>query len=138
MLLALSSIASQVHSEEAQSNQSFTAFWTEFKAAVAKNDKEAVAALTKFPFDMGEEITRAAFIKKYDEIFSQKVRRCLAKEKPINDYQSYLEGVKEAKKHSTALPQAQQDKGSYSVFCGEDIFGWAPVIMIAEQDTLTF
>ena len=122
MVLMLGSVASQVHSQEAQSNQSFAVFWAEFKAAVAKNDKEAVAAMTKFPFELGERITRAAFIKQYNEIFSQKVRRCFTKEKPVNDYQSYLDGVKEAKKHSMALPHAQQDRGSYSMFCGEDIF----------------
>ena len=121
MLLILRSVAVPVYSQEAQRNQSFAGFWTEFKAAVAKNDKEAVVALTKFPFEYGEAITRPAFIKSYDEIFSKEVRRSLAKAKPVNDYQSYLDAVKEAKKHDTALPHAQQDRGSYSVFCGEDI-----------------
>jgi hypothetical protein len=104
MLVLLSAVASQVHGQEAQS---FSSFWAQFKAAVAKNDKEAVATMTKFPVDIGGQVTRAAFIKKYPEIFNQKVRRCFAKEKPVRDNQ---------------VPQSQQGGGSYSLFCGNDIF----------------
>ena len=107
MLLLLSVVASQVHGQEAQSSQSFASFWVQFKAAVAKNDKEAVATMTKFPVDISDPITRAAFMKKYPEIFNQKVRRCFAKEKPVRDNQA---------------PQSPQRGGSYSLFCGDDIF----------------
>ena len=107
ILLLLSAVASQVHGQEAQSTQSFSSFWAHFKAAVAKDDKEAVATMTKFPVDIGGQVTRAAFIKKYPEIFNQKVRRCFAKEKPVSDNQA---------------PQSQQGGGSYSLFCGDDIF----------------
>ena len=30
--------------------RAFASYWTEFKAAVAKGDKEKVASMTKFPF----------------------------------------------------------------------------------------
>src|SRR5687767_1696111 len=78
MLAMLSGVSSRAESEQAQNTQAFASFWTEFKAAVAKKDKEAVAAMTNFPFDELEKLTKAAFIKKYDEIFTQKVRKCFA------------------------------------------------------------
>ena len=104
MLVMLGAAVSQAHGQEAQSAQSFASFWAQFTAAVAKNDKEAVATMTKFPVEIGDPITRAAFLKKYPKIFNQKVRRCFAKETPVRDN------------------QPQQGGGSYSMFCGDDIF----------------
>ncbi len=97
-LLMLSAVASHVQSRQAKITQPFASFWSQFKAALAKNDKEAVASMTKFPFYWGEELTRGEFIKKYTEIFDRKVQRCFAKAKPI------------------------KDRDSYSVFCGESIY----------------
>jgi len=78
---------------------SFPAFWAQFKAAVQKRDKEAVARMTKFPF-MGQYHSKAEFIKGYALILDERTRRCFSKAKPVKD-----------------------DKGdSYSVFCGEEIF----------------
>ena len=97
-LLMLSAVVSDVRSQQDKSTQPFAAFWAQFKAALVKNDKEAVASMTKFPFYWGEELTRGEFIKKYIEIFDRKVQRCFAKAKPI------------------------KDRESYSVFCGESIY----------------
>jgi hypothetical protein len=97
-LLMLTAVASDVQSQQAKSPQPFAAFWAQFKAALAKNDKEAVASMTKFPFYWDTEITRGEFIKKYNEIFDRKIQRCFAKAKPI------------------------KDRESYSVFCGESIY----------------
>ena len=97
-LLMLSAAAAHVQSQQATNTQTFAAFWAQFKAALVKNDKEAVASMTKFPFYWGEELTRGEFIKKYTEIFDRKVQRCFAKAKPI------------------------KDRDSYSVFCGESIY----------------
>jgi hypothetical protein len=108
MLLMLCALASKVHSQEAQSTQSFASFWAQFKAAVAKNDKEAVATMTQFPVDISERVTRDAFMKKYDEIFNHDVRRCFTKEKPLKDDQ----------------PPSRQGRVSYSMFCGHDIFSF--------------
>ncbi len=116
----LSVFISLAQGQQDQSNP-FASFWAEFRAAVAKNDKEAVASMTRFPFLRGEELTKDAFIRKYNKIFGRKLQKCIAKEKPVNDYQEYLAAVKLAKKHSAPLPQPQQDTGSYSVFCGEEI-----------------
>lgn len=86
-----------------QEARSFAPFWAQFKAAVANNNKEAIAAMTKFPFDYyGKPLTKADFIKKCDEIFSDKVPRCFRNAKPV--------------KH--------EDRESYSVFCGTTIFGF--------------
>lgn len=90
-------------SEEAAKGQSFAGFWTQFKAAVAKNDKEAVASMTKFPVEIGENVSKAAFLKSYPEFFSRKVQACFAKAKPVAD-------------------KNPQGGTTYSVFCGEEIF----------------
>ena len=97
-LLMLTAVASDLQSQQATNTQTFAAFWSQFKAALVKNDKEAVASMTKFPFYWGEQLTRGEFIKKYIEIFDRKVQRCFAKAKPI------------------------KDRDSYSVFCGESIY----------------
>ncbi len=86
-----------------QEARSFAPFWAQFKAAVANNNKEAIAAMTKFPFDYyGKQLTKADFIKQYDAIFSDKVQRCFRNAKPVKD----------------------ADRESYSVFCGATIFGF--------------
>ena len=107
MLLMLGPVASQVYSEETQTKQSFASFWVKFRAAVASNDKEAVAAMTKFPVDISANVTRDAFLEKYHEFFNQNVRRCFAKEKPVSDDQSR--------------------RGGYNLFCGNDIFTFEKV-----------
>lgn len=48
-------------------------FWKNFKAAIAKKDKTALAAMTKFPLEMPYGIesvkNKADFLKRYDKIF---------------------------------------------------------------------
>jgi len=81
--------------------RSFAAFWDQFKTAVAKNHKEAIAEMTKLPFPYGsKQLSKADFIKECGELFNQKTRRCFSKAKPIKEH----------------------DRDSYSVFCGEEIF----------------
>jgi hypothetical protein len=95
-LLALESAGSAALKPEAHS---FAAFWTQFKAAVVKGDKDAIAGMTKFPF-ASEKQTKAEFVKKCDELFSANVRRCFRNAKPVKE----------------------DKRDSYSVFCGESIF----------------
>jgi hypothetical protein len=84
--------------------RSFDAFWIRFKAAVAKGDKVAIAEMTKFPFDDGaRHLSRAEFIKQCGELFDRKTQRCFSNAKPVKEDQH----------------------DSYSVFCGETIFGFA-------------
>jgi len=119
MLSILGAVASEGQGKETQSDQPFATFWAQFKAAVAKNDKEAVAEMTRFPVDVSENLTRAAFIKKYHAIFTQEVRRCFAKEKPVRDDPPPPSASEAAKE--------RQKNGTYNLFCGNDIFAFERV-----------
>ena len=79
----------------------FDAFWTKFSAAVKSNDKEAIASMTRLPYQdlkADKTLDKKAFIAVSDKIFPKKTRACLVKQKPV------------------------KDKQSYCAFCGEDIF----------------
>jgi hypothetical protein len=57
-----------------QSDPSIQTFWSKFKNAVTKGDKEAVASMSKFPVEMPYGFpkirTKAQLIKRYRELFS--------------------------------------------------------------------
>jgi hypothetical protein len=57
-----------------QSDPSIQTFWSKFKTAVTKGDKEAVATMSKFPVEMPYGFpkirTKAQLIKRYRELFS--------------------------------------------------------------------
>ncbi len=78
----------------------FDAFWLKFKTALQKNDKEAIASMTKIPYRTYDKPlnTKKEFISYCDKIFSKKIRDCLLKQKPV------------------------QDKTNFSAFCGEEIY----------------
>lgn len=79
--------------------ETFSAFWTSFKAAMTRNDKEAIADVTKLPFLFdSKERDRAGFIQIYNQLFTRKIRQCIAKAKPVKEGENY------------------------DVFCGELIF----------------
>ena len=82
----------------------FTTFWVKFKAAVARNDKAAVADMTKIPFMLdSKELDRGGFIKQYNSLFTPKMRRCFARARP------------------------SRDQDSMEIFCGQQIFLFAKV-----------
>jgi hypothetical protein len=83
-------------------DKEFDAFWTKFKAALQKNDKNAVADMTKLPylFD-SKNLNRQQFIQQYPKLFPASTRKCLQSGKPV------------------------KDKDCYMVFCGEEIFIFA-------------
>ena len=101
--LMLGAFASQGQSQPAKSTETFASFWTQFKAAVGRNDKEAVASMTRFPFHLEAQITRDQFIKKYRHIFNRRIQRCFANEKPV------------------------RDRENYAVFCGREIYAFEKV-----------
>ena len=71
-------------------NRHFQAVWRKFKVAVAKNDKQAVASMTKLPFLFeGKERTRAQFIKIYNQLFDLRVRKCFATAKTLREEDLY-------------------------------------------------
>lgn len=77
----------------------FEAFWLKFKAALQKNDKQAIASMTKIPYrSYDKPLSKKEFIAYCDKIFSKKIRDCLLKQKPV------------------------QDKTTFSAFCGEEIY----------------
>lgn len=91
-------------SSSAFADASFDAFWTKFKTAVVKKDKSAVASMTKFPCLLdSDQLNKAQFFAKYDQIFDKSTVGCFAKAKPM------------------------QDKGSYLIFCGEEIYYFSKV-----------
>ena len=101
-LLVLIPVGLGAGKQREQTSRAFTSFWAEFKAAVAKNDRAAVASMTKLPFYFDEkELSRAEFIKSYNRIFDQKAKRCFAREKPL-----------------------KEKDGSYEVFCGPKIYAF--------------
>ena len=82
-------------------------FWGRFQSAVAKNDREAVAALTKFPLQMPYGVpsikTRAQLISRYGKVFDAETRKCFA----------------------TASPQVDDAKAKkFSINCGEAMMYW--------------
>lgn len=65
-------------------------FWKEFKQAIEKNDRQAVASMTKLPylFD-SKQLDRKQFVAKYDTIFPKSARQSILKEKPTRDANCY-------------------------------------------------
>ena len=88
VLLALS--ISIAPAQTSTSPETFASFWKTFKSAIARNDKEAIADLTKLPFLYdSQERDRAGFLKIYGQLFTRKVRRCIATAKPLKEGDSY-------------------------------------------------
>ena len=80
-----------------QKKETFARFWTRFKAALAKDDRQAVASMTKFLGDNSTYLTDKEFLDQwYVEL--RRERRCFAREKPVKDQNNYM------------------------IFCGERIF----------------
>ena len=93
--------------QEANATPAMKEFWSKFQRAVAKNDREAVAALTKFPLAMPYGVpgikTRAQLAKRYGEIFDAETKKCFA----------------------TARPQVEDAKAKkFSIHCGEAMMYW--------------
>jgi len=74
-------------------------FWTRFKAAVSKSDKEAVASMTRLPFLFdSRELAKPDFIQKFNAIFDARVKRCFSKAKLV------------------------KEGDGFEVFCGKQVF----------------
>lgn len=82
----------------------FQTFWGKFKVAIKKRDKAALAAMTKLPFYYdSKQLGKEKFVAKLDEILPARLSKCFEKEKPV------------------------ADNGSYSAFCGEEIYVFSKV-----------
>jgi hypothetical protein len=105
--LCLVVVPSNVSVQENAATPAMKQFWGKFQSAVAKNDREAVAAMTKFPLGMPYGVpsikTRAQLTKRYGEIFDAETRKCFA----------------------TAQPQVDDAKAKkFSINCGEAMMYW--------------
>ena len=78
---------------KASDKRAFDIFFKAFRAAVAKGDKVSVASMTNFPFfDRTGEVfddanklefkSKTAFIKNYDKVFTESVKRAIASQNP--------------------------------------------------------
>jgi hypothetical protein len=87
LILLLALISNPLH---AQTTKDFSSFWSSFKAVVARNDKQAVADVTKLPFLYdSKERDREGFLKIYPELFTRRVRRCVATAKLVKEGENY-------------------------------------------------
>lgn len=88
-VMAIASVKAPVQS--AQGDNSLETFWTRFKAAVIKGDKDAVAQLSQFPIGMPYGVpavkTRAQLIKRYGHVFNgeTKAAKCFGEARPVID-----------------------------------------------------
>ena len=86
--------------------ESFAAFWKEFRSAVAKNDRDAVAALSNLQhYHRNGQFSKEAFLQDYPSLFTRAARKCLA----------------------TAKPVKETGRDTYSAICGEEIFSFEKV-----------
>ena len=92
-----------------------SAFWEQFKAAVIKGDKEAVAALSAFPISLGYRMgsikTKAQFMKNYRYLFARETNaaKCFRTAKPDFD-------KKRPKEFSVGCPFAEDSGGGGEPF----------------------
>lgn len=77
--------------QSAQGETSIEAFWTKFKTAVIKGDKNAVSQLSQFPIGMPYGVpavkTSALLTKRYGQVFNGETNaaKCFAKSRPVID-----------------------------------------------------
>jgi hypothetical protein len=89
----------------AKSDDGFAAFWTQFNAAVGKNDQKAVSQMVRYPIYYNGQRQVADFPMIWKGNFKPAQRTCLLKEKPLMD-------------------TSPKGKVSYSAFCGELIYSF--------------
>jgi hypothetical protein len=82
-------------------------FWSNFQAAVAKNDGDSVTEMTKFPLSMPYGVrsvkSRLEFKKRYTRIFDAETRKCFSEAKPQWD---------------------GENDSKFSIKCGEAMMYW--------------
>lgn len=89
-LSALGAVESRPQAKAPPEDAAFAQFWTRFKAAVAKDDREVIADMTRLPFMLSnKDLERADYIKKVPELFDRRARRCFATAKPLKDGDLY-------------------------------------------------
>jgi len=88
-LMAIVLVNSPVQS--AQGDTSIEAFWPKFKAAVTREDQNAIAQLSQFPIGMPYGVptvkTSAQLTKRYRQVFNGETNaaKCFAEARPVID-----------------------------------------------------
>lgn len=100
-------LTAPVKAQEHAASPALKSFWGKFQSAVARNDQQAVAAMTKFPLGMPYGVrsirTKAQLLSGYGKIFDAETRKCFA----------------------AARPQVEDAKGrKFSISCGEAMLYW--------------
>ena len=98
-------IAGLADARSSQAESTIDSFWTKFKAAVIKNDKETVASLSQFPIAMpyGHRTVKSKIelLKRFREVFNGEAdaAKCFAQSKPLvepNNKNRFTVGCKNA------------------------------------------
>lgn len=91
----------------AGSDDGFVAFWAQFKAAVSKEDQNAVSQMINYPVLYIDIRKASEFPVIWKGAFKPAHRKCLAKQKPVKD--------------------TNEGKVSYSAFCDDIIYSFTKV-----------
>lgn len=103
--LALLGFGLQTPKAFAEPDNSIDQFWTKFKAAVQKQDKASVAAMSQFPIEMPYGVAkirnRAQLVHRYRALFNEQTNaaKCFAESNPVVDAASpnrFTVGCKDA------------------------------------------
>lgn len=88
MLIFSSQSANAQEKRLSSSPQDFKIFFTKFRRAIERNDKNGVASMTRFPFsygfDAGDEgtMTKTQFIRRFSEIFGESPKSFFTEKNP--------------------------------------------------------
>jgi len=99
--------AVSAHEPAQKTDPAIEEFWAKFQAAVGRDDKASVIAMTGFPLTMPYGVssirTKTQLLKSYNKIFDTETRKCFAKAKPELD---------------------SGGKRRFSINCGEAMMYW--------------
>ena len=92
-IMAFTGLGSLFWASSANAQNSFDTFWTKFRTAVIKGDRETAASLSTFPIRISSDrkhlpvILRSDFRRRYRFMFNKlaDAARCFAREQPDRD-----------------------------------------------------
>ena len=113
-----------------QTDPSIQSFWTKFKSAVTKSDKQAIAALSQFPIEMPYGFpkikTKAQLLKRYRELFNVQADavKCFASATPkVNeeDKNQFTVGCKDRAGNEVVVYGFAKTRGSWKLIFLDNI-----------------
>ena len=91
MLAVMATALTQTPARSVQNDSSVETFWSGFKTAVIKGDKDKVAQMSQFPIGMPYGVpavkTKAQLIKRYRQVFKGETNaaKCFGEARPVID-----------------------------------------------------